>query len=70
MKNIVSSAFEAKTGAYVTCEDVHIFVEEERKCPVKFDDVIDGIKEVFPDVNIGKNDSQYVYCLFIFKLFP
>ena len=58
MKEILRSAFVSDISKSIPCEDVHIFVDEQRKCNSIFDTIQICVEEQFPDVHFKENDSQ------------
>ncbi|XP_060552225.1 sterile alpha motif domain-containing protein 9-like isoform X2 [Ruditapes philippinarum] len=59
IKKILTSAFVYEVSKSLPCEDVHIFVDEQRRYFSKFDTIKACVEEQFPDVVCKENDSQF-----------
>ncbi|XP_053382155.1 uncharacterized protein LOC123540082 isoform X2 [Mercenaria mercenaria] len=59
IKSIVGSYFASDTSKSVCCEDVHILIDEKRKCFTRFESIKACVMEMFPDVSFKENDSQF-----------
>ncbi|XP_045180495.2 uncharacterized protein LOC123539788 isoform X2 [Mercenaria mercenaria] len=56
---ILQDFFIEEDTSSVACEDVHIFVEEKRKCTTTFQFILECVKECFLGVTFEENDSRF-----------
>ncbi|KAH3700815.1 hypothetical protein DPMN_075795 [Dreissena polymorpha] len=56
---ILAAGFKSHPDNTLSGEDVHIYVEDQRKCLTKFHLILECMKEIYPEVQFDDNNGRY-----------